>query len=201
MEVGVGPPGVPDAQVGHPAGVQRAGRPELVAVPLQDADRAPQVIQGCCVPAQAQQNEPAPVQDPSGQRPAGELGRAVQGGQPGRGPGRMHECDAQGGQHVCLPLRGARPAGQAERGPQLGDALPEVAEIAQDDPGGLVRDRRSGRRRPPGQDPAGQGQGLARPGIGQRQEAVGIERIGPGHASTFGHGAIVDPRIGAIGKR
>jgi hypothetical protein len=140
VEVGGRAAGRSDAQVGHSAGVERASRPEPVAASLQDGDRVPQVLQGRRVLAQTPQHVPAPVQDPARHRPAGELRRAVQGGQPGRGPARLHEGDAQGGQDVGLPLHRACPAGQAEGGPELGDAGPDITEIAQDNSGSLARD-------------------------------------------------------------
>ena len=68
-------------QVNQPARGQRPGRPDRVAGPLQHVDRAAQVVQRRRIPAERPQRHAAPVQYPARQHAAGQLHRAVEGGQ------------------------------------------------------------------------------------------------------------------------
>ncbi len=94
-KVCAGAAGRPDVQVSEPAGIKRAGRPELVTGALQDADSPAEIFESGPVPAEEPQHRAAAVQHSPQRYAAGKRDGTIEGGEPGRRPARVDERRAQ----------------------------------------------------------------------------------------------------------
>ena len=114
------------------------------------------------------------MQHSSKQQARRQLNGTIKGGEPLGCPACVDERQAQGGQHVGLPLRRAGLPGQAQRAAQLAYARADVTEITQHDSGRLVRYRCLVRAGPFRQNGARLGQGFARTRQCQQQQIVRV---------------------------
>jgi hypothetical protein len=83
------------------------------------------------------------MQHTPAKRAGGQSNRAIEGGQGIGSATREGERDTEGAQHISFALGRANLLSAPQSTPELADACANVANVAQDYPGGLVRDQRA----------------------------------------------------------
>jgi hypothetical protein len=101
-----------------------------------------QILERPRKPTEVVQRRAAPVQNPSCQDAVSQMNSTIKGSKPVGRPACKDESGPKGSQHVCFTVLRTSPAGQAQCGTKLANPRLHITDIAKDDPGGLVCNRR-----------------------------------------------------------